>query len=110
MADRQRPYGHIRPHTGLQASDGSYAFIYTATGAKLEIRMVDRIYEKLSGNRIKAYWYDPRLGTSGIYRRVSKTESRTFTPPSSGRGNDWVLCSMTRLGTPGPRHRRQINV
>jgi hypothetical protein len=74
-----------------RASDGSYAFIYTATGAKLEIRMIDRIYEKLSGTSIKAYWYDPRLGTSTVIGEFPKTDSRAFTPPSSGRGNDWVL-------------------
>jgi len=85
------PMGTSDRIQACRASDGSYAFIYTATGAKLEIRMVDRIYEKLSGNRIKAYWYDPRLGTSAFIGEYPKTESRTFTPPSSGRGNDWVL-------------------
>jgi hypothetical protein len=74
-----------------RASDGSYAFIYTATGARLGIRLVDRIYEKVSGDAIKAYWYDPRLGTSAYIGQFPKTESREFTPPSSGRGNDWVL-------------------
>ena len=85
------PMGTSDRIQACRASDGSYAFIYTATGAKLVIRMVDRIYEKLSGNAIKAYWYDPRLGTSTYIGEFPKTESREFTPPSSGRGNDWVL-------------------
>jgi hypothetical protein len=57
----------------------------------LEIRLIDRIYEKLSGKTINAYWYDPRLGTSTFIGEFPKKDSRTFTPPSSGRGNDWVL-------------------
>jgi len=85
------PMGTTDRIQACRASDGSYAFIYTATGTKLRIRIVDRIYEKLSGTTIKAYWYDPRLGTSTHIEDFPKTESRTFTPPSSGRGNDWVL-------------------
>ena len=85
------PMGTSDRIQACRASDGSYAFIYTATGAKLEVRLVDRIYEKLSGDSVKAYWYDPRLGTSAFVGEFPKTESRTFTPPSSGRGNDWVL-------------------
>jgi hypothetical protein len=85
------PMGTADRIQACRASDGSYAFIYTTTGAKLSIRLVDRIYEKLSGTTIKAYWYDPRLGTATHIEDFAKTEGRQFTPPSSGRGNDWVL-------------------
>ena len=85
------PMGTDNRIQACRASDGSYAFIYTATGAKLTIRLVDRIYEKLSGGTIQAWWYDPRLGTSTSIGAFPKTESHDFTPPSSGRGNDWVL-------------------
>jgi hypothetical protein len=85
------PMGTTDRIQACRASDGSYAFIYTASGTKLRIRLVDRIYEKLSGTTIKAYWYDPRLGTSTHIEDFPKAESRAFTPPSSGRGNDWVL-------------------
>jgi len=85
------PMGTTDRIQACRASDGSYAFIYAASGTRLRIRMVDRIYEKLSGSAIRAWWYDPRLGTSVQIGEFPKTESRTFTPPSSGRGNDWVL-------------------
>jgi len=85
------PMGATGRIQACRASDGSYAFIYTASGAKLRIRIIDRIYEKLSGREIRAWWYDPRLGTSAHIEDFPKTESRTFMPPSSGRGNDWVL-------------------
>jgi len=75
-----------------RGSDGSYALIYTATGANLKIRVVDNLYPKLTGKTIKAYWYDPRLGTSRAIGELQKTGAfMDFTPPSSGRGNDWVL-------------------
>ncbi len=85
------PMGTTERIQACRASDGSYAFIYTATGSKLRIRIVDRIYEKLSGTTIKAYWYDPRTGTATHIGNFPKTESRSFNPPTSGRGNDWVL-------------------
>jgi hypothetical protein len=85
------PMGTTDRIQACRASDGSYAFVYTAAGTKLRIRIIDRIYEKLSGSVIRAWWYDPRLGTPVHIEDFSKTESRTFTPPSSGRGNDWVL-------------------
>jgi hypothetical protein len=79
-----------------RAADGSYAFIYTASGAKLRIQMIDHgdafpFFHKLSGNMIRAYWYDPRKGTSQSIGEFEKVAFRDFTPPSSGPGNDWVL-------------------
>jgi len=85
------PMGTTDRIQACRASDGSYAFVYTASGTKLRIRIIDRIYEKLSGSVIRAWWYDPRLGTAVRIEDFPKTESRTFTPPSSGPGNDWVL-------------------
>ena len=85
------PLGTADRIQACRSSDGSYAFIYTTTGAKLSIRLVDRIYEKLSGTTIKAYWYDPRTGAATHIEDFPKSEGRQFTPPSSGPGNDWVL-------------------
>jgi Putative collagen-binding domain of a collagenase len=85
------PMGTTNRIQACRASDGSYAFIYTATGSKMKIRMVDRMYEKLSGTTIRAYWFDPRLGTSTLIGEFPKAASRDFTPPSTGIGNDWVL-------------------
>jgi hypothetical protein len=74
-----------------RASDGSYAFIYTASGRNLKIRMIDGPYDKLSGKVVTAYWYDPRRGTAVHVGDFEKTAFRDFTPPSSGPDNDWVL-------------------
>jgi hypothetical protein len=85
------PLGTVDRIQACRAADGSYAFIYTASGRKLTIRMIDQIYDKLSGDTIRAYWYDPRNGTSFAIGEFKKTAFRDFTPPSSGHGNDWVL-------------------
>jgi len=85
-----------------RASDGSFAFIYSASGRNVKVRLRDRIYDKVSGQVIRAYWYDPRQGTSTLIGDIPKTPagpadtrrgdvSHEFIAPSSGPGNDWVL-------------------
>jgi hypothetical protein len=85
------PMGTTSRIQACRASDGSYALIYTAAGSKLTVRLVDRIYEKVSGQTIKAYWYDPRQGTATVIGSLAKKTTMEFTPPTSGSGNDWVL-------------------
>jgi hypothetical protein len=85
------PLGTTERMQACRASDGSYAFIYTATGKKMKIRLIDGPYPKLSGKTIRAWWYDPRQGTSTAIGEFEKTGFHDFTPPSSGPGNDWVL-------------------
>ena len=85
------PLGTTERIQACRASDGGYAFIYTATGRKLKIRLIDGPYPKLSGKTIRAWWYDPRQGTSTAIPEFEKTSFHDFTPPSSGPGNDWVL-------------------
>ena len=87
-----------------RSSDGSYIFVYSASGKPVRVRLRDKIHDVLSGKAYKAYWYDPRQGTSTLIGQFSRTEpgdrpadvrrgdiSREFAPPSSGPGNDWVL-------------------
>jgi hypothetical protein len=98
------PMGTIDRMQACRASDGSYAFVYTASGRTLRVRLRDKIYTKITGDLIKAWWYDPRKGTStliGEYPRAQfklldeveayGTLGLEFTPPTSGPGNDWVL-------------------
>ena len=69
-----------------RGSDGSYAFVYIASGKPVTIRM-----DRISGKSVKACWYDPRKGTSRLIGEFPNKGIRRFDPPSSGRGNDWVL-------------------
>jgi hypothetical protein len=69
-----------------RGEDGSYAFIYLPTGKPVEIDL-----EKLSGKQIRAWWFDPRNGTATSAGTFARKGIRLLTPPSEGRGNDWVL-------------------
>jgi hypothetical protein len=67
-----------------------------ASGMKLRVNLIHHgdafpFYHKLSGDTIRAYWYDPRHGTSRLIGEFKKAEYQDFTPPSTGQGNDWVL-------------------
>jgi hypothetical protein len=63
-----------------------YAFVYFPTGWSAEI-----ILDKIGGKSITGYWYDPRNGTSKLIATFPGTGIQKFTPPTGGRGNDWVL-------------------
>jgi hypothetical protein len=71
----------------LQATRGDgYLFVYTADGAPFTLKM-----GVISGAKVKAYWYDPRLGTHLNAGVLSNEGTHEFTPPSTGRDADWVL-------------------
>jgi hypothetical protein len=74
---------HIQACRG---DDGSYAFIYSASGKPFTVDL-----SKLTGERLEAWWYDPRTGAATNAGDLAREGKRVFTPPSSGRGNDWVL-------------------
>ena len=69
-----------------RASDGSFAIIYSPRG---EIFTLDKNIIKAEQQR--QYWYDPRYGTSYIIKDQDSFGIQTFTPPTNGRGNDWLL-------------------
>lgn len=71
----------------LQATRGkNYAFIYTPNGLNIKVNM-----GKISGETVRAYWYDPRTGGFQFIGTYENKGILTFVPPTSGRENDWVL-------------------
>ncbi len=63
-----------------------YVMVYCPNGLKVRVAM-----GAIEGDDVKTSWYDPR---SGQFRSLSVCKNKgeiIFTPPSSGRGNDWVL-------------------
>jgi hypothetical protein len=68
------------------AKDGSFAFIYSPRGEQFT---VDR--RMVKGNRVREIWYNPRYGNSQVVHVTSSAAFQTYTPPTSGRGNDWIL-------------------
>ncbi|MFZ5829090.1 MAG: glycoside hydrolase family 140 protein, partial [Planctomycetota bacterium] len=69
-----------------RAADGSYAIVYLPTGKPVTVQL-----GQLSGESINAWWFNPRQNSSQLIGKFRRTAEREFTPPSSGRNNDWVL-------------------
>lgn len=79
-----------------RASDGSYAFVYDASGKAVTVNL-----NKLSGSDIDARWYNPRNGKSAYLGVFAKNGSHTFVAPTAG--DDWVLVlddSSKKYGKP----------
>ena len=46
----------------------------------------------ISGDRVRAWWYDPRTGHARVTGVFENKGTRDFDPPGkAARGNDWVL-------------------
>lgn len=63
-----------------------YAFIYSPHGLAVQVQL-----ESLPGEQLRASWFDPRTGENtdaGVHRNEGIL---TIKPPTSGRGQDWVL-------------------
>jgi hypothetical protein len=76
-----------------------YAFVYLPTGWAAEIQL-----DKLGAKSINAYWFDPRKGEAKLIGSIPGSGNKKFTPPSSGRGNDWILVlddASKNFGLPG---------
>jgi hypothetical protein len=69
-----------------RASDGSFAFIYSPRGERFT---VDKGLFK--ARSLREIWYDPRYGCAYLVPTTDTHGFQTFTPPTSGRGQDWVL-------------------
>lgn len=70
----------------LRAADGSSLIVYTPQGEPFTI---DRAV--IAGTRIRQSWFDPRYGVTYDLHTTDTRGFQTFTPPTSGRGQDWVL-------------------
>jgi hypothetical protein len=68
------------------ASDSSFAFIYSPRGEKFSI---DKSF--IRAIRTNEIWFDPRYGIAYKIHSPDTKGIQTFTPPTSGRENDWIL-------------------
>lgn len=65
----------------------SYLFAYTYSGRPFQLRL-----GAVSGDKVKAWWYDPRTGKAESIGVMTNGGTKEFTPPGApGPGNDWVL-------------------
>ena len=74
---------------GMLSDDRSFGVIYSPRG---EPFMIDLSTFQTKGTvQLRESWYDPRYGVSYHLHRSDPVGIQTYTPPTSGRGQDWVL-------------------
>jgi hypothetical protein len=71
---------------GARTSDGSCAMIYVPAGRKFSVHM-----DKVTGAKVKAWWFNPRDGIATAIGEFPNIGTRQFTPPGYGEALDWVL-------------------
>ena len=87
------PVASIMPGAGryhfaaTRDAGGAYAMVYAPVGRAFSVRL-----DKVSGRRVRAWWFNPRTGGATL---VDETDNgggtRRFTPPDAGEMLDWVL-------------------
>lgn len=76
-----------------------YAFIYSPQGRKFTVRL-----GKISGERLRTWWYNPRTGNAWEIETIENRGTREFICPAEGFGADWVLVlddASKNYGPPG---------
>lgn len=77
------------------ASDGSFMMVYACIGQELDVDLSSM------GNGAEAWWYNPGNGEVKRIGKVKANGTGKFIPPTSGRGNDWLLV----LDNPKAKHK-----
>jgi hypothetical protein len=90
IPDQSVVYGdNPNDSTHIRASvdkEGSFLIAYLSIGQPVTIVM-----RKISGQKVNAFWFNPREGDTIPAGEFENTGLRKFIPPSSGINNDWVL-------------------
>ena len=73
-------------YVATRASDGAYAMVYVPVERKFRVRL-----DQISGNRVRAWWYNPRNGEASRAGEYPTQGEQAFMPPNPGMGLDWVL-------------------
>ena len=85
-------------HIAATRGDG-YALIYSAQGRKFTVNL-----GKVSGDQVKAWWFNPRTGVAAQVGTMANSGTKEFACPSEGFGADWVLVlddASKGFGPPG---------
>lgn len=65
---------------------GSYAMVYAPAARKFKVRL-----DKITGAKVKAWWFNPRNGEATLMGEFSNVGEREFLTPNPGESLDWVL-------------------
>ena len=69
-----------------RATDGSVALVYSPMGQTFTVDL-----GRLGASRTRESWFDPRYGVTYEIHGGTAQGFQSYTPPTSGRGQDWVL-------------------
>jgi hypothetical protein len=79
------------PSERIQVTRGKeYVFIYSSIGKAFSLKM-----GVIPGEKAFFYWLNPRNGEKSIRNSILNSAVQTFTPPSKGYGQDWVMVLET---------------
>ncbi|MBX3278855.1 MAG: glycoside hydrolase family 140 protein [Acidobacteria bacterium] len=80
------PGAGLKRYAATRGGDGGYAMVYAPTGRSFNVDL-----SKLSGDRVRAWWFNPRNGRATLIGVFAKGGVRRFAPPDAGENLDWVL-------------------
>jgi hypothetical protein len=80
------PGAGTRRFVATRDAAGSYAMVYAPVGRPFGVRM-----DKITGEKVKAWWFDPRTGAASAAGEFPDAGVRTFVSPTPGELTDWVL-------------------
>jgi hypothetical protein len=96
------PGAGTRHFAAARDTNGSFAFVYVPVGRSFQVNLA-----KLSGEKIRAWWFNPRDGQAVKIGEFDRSGTREFTPPTPGELLDWVLVlDDVSKGYPIPGMRR----
>lgn len=67
-------------------TDSTCAMVYVPAGRKFSVHM-----DKITGSKVKAWWFNPRDGKVTAIGEFPSTGTKEFAPPDYGEALDWVL-------------------
>ena len=80
------PGAGTRHFCATRDASGSYALVYAPVGRAFTVRM-----DKISGAKVRAWWFNPRDGSAAAIGEFPNTGQREFLSPNPGEALDWVL-------------------
>lgn len=80
------PGAGLKRFVATRDQAGTFAMVYVPTGRSFKVRM-----DKISGGKVKAWWFNPRDGKARLIGQFPNTGEREFTSPDRGENLDWVL-------------------
>lgn len=78
---------HFATDVAVATRGKDYAFVYLPNGHPVEVAM-DKIPE---AKQLRLQWYNPRNGEYTDIQSINAKGTYQAKPPTSGRGNDWIL-------------------